>query len=243
MTEVDKEKLLDKIRKILAKASNNPSEAEAEMAANMAQEMLARYNLSMSDVQVKDSSQDEIVTDKSIVTASHPWRRVLAPMAAKLYFCEYMFIAGGGKNVHMFIGGKGNVAVATMMFVYFLATIEKLAQQSARQVPASERSAYRTSFRGACASRLATRIRIRIEETKRGTSTNNPGNLPALFGLYDAAQQANRSFIEKQYPTRKSVSTKVKNLHDKGYRDGYSAADGIGLDQQVGGRKPTALLR
>ena len=43
------ERVLEKVKKLLALAGNNPSEAEAQAAALRAQELIARYNLSITD--------------------------------------------------------------------------------------------------------------------------------------------------------------------------------------------------
>ena len=44
----DMNKMLDKVRKLLALAGNNPSEEEAQAAALKAQELIAQYNLDLS---------------------------------------------------------------------------------------------------------------------------------------------------------------------------------------------------
>ena len=44
----DMNKMLEKVKKLLALAGNNPSEEEAQAAALKAQELIAQYNLDMS---------------------------------------------------------------------------------------------------------------------------------------------------------------------------------------------------
>lgn len=49
------ESVLKKIRNLLALAGNNPNENEAHAAACKAQELLAKYHLSMSDIKEEKS--------------------------------------------------------------------------------------------------------------------------------------------------------------------------------------------
>jgi hypothetical protein len=240
MTNEDKDKLLDKIKKMLAKAGNNPNEHEAALAANMAQELLARHNLTMADVPDDDQPDDlaDIVTDGTIVTASHPWRRPLGSAVATMYFCKYMFVGAGGKNKHMFVGARHNVAVATVMYLYLLTTVERLAQEGSRSIPAQEKSPYRTTFRGACSTRLCARINERIRDAKQGTAMASTGTtLPALLSLYDRATSLNDAFIASKFGKLRQVTSRIRNLHAKGYYDGDAAGRNIGLDQQVAQQK------
>lgn len=60
MSEMN-EKIIEKIKKCLELANNNPSEEEAKSAALMAQKLLAKYNISMSDVEDVSSECEEVV--------------------------------------------------------------------------------------------------------------------------------------------------------------------------------------
>ena len=45
------QKIIETIKKCLALASNNPSEEEARAAALKAQQLLAKYNIALADVE------------------------------------------------------------------------------------------------------------------------------------------------------------------------------------------------
>jgi uncharacterized DUF497 family protein len=246
MTNTEKDKLLDKIKKILAKAGNNPNEHEAAMAAEMAQEMLARHNLTMADVAAAEDKAEEIVqSDDPVTTTAHPWRRPLATAVATMYFCKYVFYSQGGKNRHIFVGTRANVAVAEMMFVYLITAVERLAQQGARSVPEKERSPYRTSFRAACSKRLCWRIAELITEAKRGKQTSSGTNLPACLDLYKKHETANEEWANNKWKSMRQVSAKLRtDLHYKGNTDGDRAGHTIGLNQQVSrqGNTPAKAL-
>ena len=49
--------IIEKIQKLLALGGNNPNENEATTATQMAMDLLAKYNLSMSEVQNADTEE------------------------------------------------------------------------------------------------------------------------------------------------------------------------------------------
>ena len=52
------DKILEKVKKLLALAGNNPSQAEAEAAAAKAQALLQEYNLTLKDVDGEEEALD-----------------------------------------------------------------------------------------------------------------------------------------------------------------------------------------
>jgi hypothetical protein len=232
-------KALERVRKLLALAGNNPNEEEAARAAEKAHAILAEHNLSVADIKTDD--QDEtIVEDEELVTNSQPWRRQIGTATAAMYFCEYLYQRLPlHRDRHSFVGKRHNVEVAKMFFTYLHMTVNRLAQEGALKRAPALRSAYRTEFRRACTSRLAYRIHKRIEEAKRGQLKTEGGkNLPALINVYEAAQKQIESFIEQEYgkdaiqtKQARNVSTKVRD--DDAKLDGWRAGDAIGLDAQL----------
>jgi len=55
-----REKLAERIRKLLALAGNNPSEAEAAMAMERASALLAEHNLTMAEVETLGTDDERI---------------------------------------------------------------------------------------------------------------------------------------------------------------------------------------
>src|ERR1700756_3031142 len=85
------DKIMDKIRKVLA-MSTSANEHEAAAFAAKVQSMLAEHNLSLSDIEDKGDNGDEsIVIDNEEKTTPYPWRRPVAQGVAKMYFCEYYY--------------------------------------------------------------------------------------------------------------------------------------------------------
>jgi hypothetical protein len=251
----NQEKILDKVKKLLALAGNNPNENEAQQAANRAHALLAEYNLSLSDVESHSKFEDKFITDSDLMTESLPWRRPLAAMVAKMYFCSYVFAfqkkptpdrACGyiRYDKHYFIGARHNVEVAKHMFSYLNDTIERLANEGSMGYPMRERTPFRTAFKAACAGRVCTRIQQRIDESKKGPTVTNSGgtNLPALANLYDQVSKKLDKYLDQQFPGHRTSKSRGRPSHTEGTIAGRRAGDSIGLDQQVG-RGQSKLLK
>lgn len=241
----DKDKIITRIKKLLA-LSQSPNEHEAISAAEKAQAILATYNLSMADVTLEEA--DEFVIDNEIATESAPWKRQVAVMTAKMYFCTYFYTQKNEykntrkirRDMHSFVGAKHNIVIAKMMFMYLVTTIERLALEGKRKSAAEGRdtwgNTYRRSFSWACACRVGRRIQDRIDAAKRGgeIKAESGNTLPALASLYDQTDKLLKEHLAKKVG-RMRQSKRRGSIHDlQGAADGYEAGNKIGLDQQVG---------
>lgn len=230
------DKVLDKVRKLLALAGSS-NEHEAALAMSRAQGLLAEHNLTLADV--KAEKGDEFVIEKDIVTTSYPWRRQLANAVASLYFCRYYYQSVQRRktmyDVHCFAGAQHNIAVAKMMFEYLHKTVDRLAREGARGLSKKQQSPYRVSFRTACTTRLMSRIARRIEEAKQGKITGEKGTtLPALASMYDQVKVKLDTFLDENVGQMKTTKSKMATLDTRGMIDGAKAGETIGLDAQIG---------
>jgi hypothetical protein len=132
MSDNSIEKIVERVRKLLALAKNNPNEAEAASAANKAQELLEAYNLEMSDSHGEAKVQR---TDKRRDGGLYKWQRNIWNGVARLNFCHYISIRGlsaGSSYEHRVIGSHANVLTTELMAQYLQDTVERLAQNWAR---------------------------------------------------------------------------------------------------------------
>lgn len=120
------EKMLDKVRKLLALAGNNPSEEEAKAAALKAHQLIAKYNLNLTDTEKEtmEMSQAEYKTgvDKS-------WKYGLARTVSD-NFRVCCFWVDNRKVV--FYGYKQDVEVAAQVFGFLFKTRERGARAACR---------------------------------------------------------------------------------------------------------------
>jgi hypothetical protein len=253
-----KERVLRRIRKLVALAEGGATEAEAETALRLAHEMLAEHNLSMDDVPENSDDVDPVTSDgEEWDRYNEAWRRTLMHSAAQLYFCRYFFSDKivPGKNTalsqrgvkHTFVGRPHNVAVARLMGRYFVTTVNRLANDGCRKTvirSRTERGRYVNTFRLACAERLRERcVKVR-ERAEAGQAVTSDGrNLPALANMYRREMRANDEFLHNMKIRLREQKSRASFHDTRGYNDGRTAADSISLSAQVGTGRGAKLIR
>lgn len=116
------EKLIDKVRKLLAKAERTDNQAEADSFMAKANEMLLKHNLTLS--QVKTSNDDNGITEEGYavkfgdVMEEGKWETTLMATLCAHNMCDSIihsmkYQKGGSMSV---IGSEDNVATVLYMF-------------------------------------------------------------------------------------------------------------------------------
>lgn len=126
--DVDMEKIISKITKLLALSDleRNPSESEAVSASLAAQRLLAKYNLSMADVTGERDPAEEIEQVIADVGTGKNWKYRLADVVANNYACK-TFSQGSDKFV--FYGYKADILIARRVYIYLFKVGNRLANQ------------------------------------------------------------------------------------------------------------------
>lgn len=138
------EKLIDKVRKLLALADNNPSEAEAQTAALRAQELISKYNLSLVD------TEKELKMHQSAFTVGEDksWKYDLASMLENNFRVKSYWKR---KRIVVFYGYKQDAEVAKEVFKYLFSVCEKNARRECRKaykMYGTEKGVYYSYTRG-----------------------------------------------------------------------------------------------
>jgi len=114
------EKLLSKIKKLFALSSNNPNSNEAAVAMKMAQKLLEKHNLTVSDLHDKDKVS---VTFRSEANAT--WIKTIYNQIAKLYDVEYIVDKTSKPYTHLLIGRECNRVTTCIVIDYVRDIIRK----------------------------------------------------------------------------------------------------------------------
>lgn len=115
MTETQ---VLDKVKKLLALAGNNPSQAEAEAAAAKAQALLAQYNLTLTE----GDNKEELIFTYYETGVDRAWKYDLASVVASNFRCKCCW---WGKSKVGFYGYKHDTEVAAEVFNFLFWTIRR----------------------------------------------------------------------------------------------------------------------
>lgn len=144
------EKLIEKIKKLLA-LSKSPNEAEAELAAQRAHELLTKYNLSMDYIQEKEIREGNVITGRSL----KKWRHLLINGIASYYYCKSLcYVRGSGYYRIVFIGQKHNIIICKSMYDY----LEKAVIRESKNIHKNAKSKYRENFKLGMVIRIAERL-------------------------------------------------------------------------------------
>ena len=221
--------IVEKIRKLLALADTkkNSHEHEREVAMQAAMDLLAKHNLSMTQVEnsVLDIRPEEIHLDIKL----DPWIRDILSAACRLYYTDYYMT--GSRNWQgrierhpVFVGTTENVAITIDMATWLINSI-RLESNRLYKDPYERRS-----FRVGAADRILRRaLELRAVERQNITTTTGTD----LMVLRNRFEQANQEFLgTKRFQTFKPRSV---YLDESAFADGKSFGDQVGLSRQVNG--------
>jgi hypothetical protein len=237
--------LLDRVRKLLAKAEDDgvtPHEAEALTAK--AAELMARYGIDRALLGALRPETDR-PADR-VFDLENPWAAVKAHLLAGLASalrCQCILLnrREPGSRVHVF-GYASDLERADILFTSLL--VQMARALAAQPVPAygGGAKAWRRSWMLGYCSAVVSRVRA-AEEAAAAAAGASPagagGGPPAALVLADRAMTVRRQ-AEQAYPrTRRTRVTYTGNGYAAGYREGQKA--------DIGGAKlrsrPAGALR
>lgn len=111
------EKILNKIKNLLDLANNNPNENEAIAAALKAQELMAKYNIELDQLDDKKETREivEEIYHQSDKHEMRKWKIGLAGIIAQNFRCKVYFM---NKKDVVFYGYKEDAKIALNVFTY-----------------------------------------------------------------------------------------------------------------------------
>lgn len=126
MNKDKREKMVEKVRKLLALANNNPNENEAIASAIKAQEIMARFDI--DEMELEDEViLEEITTNTVTVGKGLKWKAELAKVIAKNFRCKLYY--SDDKQSMNFYGHKSDTKIAGDVFNYLFENGNRLARQ------------------------------------------------------------------------------------------------------------------
>ena len=241
-------KIIERIRKLKAKAESTNSEAEAEIFMEKVHELLAEYNMNMEDLD-SDDDDDPIKRDAIFDYYNQTWKKLILPAVARLYFCKPVWVAKAVKkrkshgykkvDVLTLFGRSSNVIVAKEMSEYLIDAVDRLTKEFLKDYDGkfndikvidpklfnNTRRKAENDYRKGCAVRLRERIN-EIIESRETYIAEGGGNLPKVVSQELAKID---EFISTQLSGLRKKRSSSFNCSTKGYED----AGSIGLNDQV----------
>lgn len=226
------DKIINQIKKLLALA-DSANEHEASLAAGKAQELMMRYNLTLSSI--GESSEEDISISETTLDewGRHiSWRSILITGVSRSNYCDAILVTAKGMQAVKLIGRSTNASIATSMYEYLAKTIDRLALQ------ADGNRGYKNSFRLGCASRIAQRLLDQMEAQRKdgvaGTSTTDGVSAIVVKAMTDKLLAEVKDYMRSNYPRMRSANRATVSSSD-GFAAGKAAGDRVSLNKQVGG--------
>jgi cytosine/adenosine deaminase-related metal-dependent hydrolase len=236
------ERLLDRVRKLLAKAeAEGVTAAEAQALTAKAAELMAKYGIDRALLAARRPETDK--PDNRIVQIYNPWARVqahlLCGLAAALRCQCILLPSPAGQRVHLF-GYASDLERADVLYTSVL--IQMWHGLAAAGVPARAPSvrAWRRSWLLGFAAAVIARVRAAEQDAERSAAAAPAGHRSSSAALV----LADRALVIRQHVTRAYPVTRTARVtySGSGYGDGYAQGKRADIGAgRVGGRQARAL--
>lgn len=236
---MEHQNILEKIQKLLALQSSTSSEAEAQNCAARVQDLLTKYNLSLSmvdELKPKDKRGEDYVDNHinmSAYVSKHEsdWAHKLLQAIARTNYCDViLWRTATPINNMAIVGSIENVTVVKSLFDYLVPTVQRLGKESFRSYMGMEkRNAYLRGFYRGCGERIAIRLKEQFRAQKEDKEIG-----AQVVALTIRNDEAIKNALEKFYPNLRTTFTKRSSLSGaSGYSEGYAKGANVGLNKQI----------
>ena len=227
MADVDKDSMMEKVRKLMALAdSKGATEAEASFAAAKIQELVQTYGLDMA--QLEDKGVSEVrgmgTVDRR---AMFDYQQALMATIAKNNFCFHdirtIYIARKNRNSkqHFLIGRQLNIQVTVNTYDYLIGTLKRLCEQANLQEHKTRNLFYDGATERLCKRLNDQRAFREAEELMRQSELRARGEggttAIALVDLYGSEADLNNDALN-HYPPGTTAQRRHKKAADEAAR-------------------------
>lgn len=216
-----REKIIEKIKKMMALAENNPSEEEAISAALQAHKLMMKYNIHESEVTLEEVKEDivSIFSEQKHNSSLHKWRKQLGAIVARAFRCKCYI---SGKDV-VFRGYKDDAQLALDVYLMLYTVGDRLGSKAYTE---------------------------QLSETGSGKGAYNSFVVGFLYGVRDAFDEQCTALMvitpkeveedwESFYANMKTSKTSKtsftvvdRELYEKGYAEGKQAVKSRAIEDK-----------
>jgi hypothetical protein len=226
----DLERVIEKIQKLLAMASDTSSPNEALIAAKRARAMMDKHQLSKEDIEKHTGNQFLETKAERETKLRQTWIRYLCGAAAMMNDCVCVLKTHRTVS-YQFQGFKSDAIVAKLTADYLIETCDRLCEASSAR-GRSEKNYFRLGFAESVAKRALMIAKEREREfvnSATGTALvpMKKAMIAEHFGELKAARAPN---------VREPNSSEIDS-----YVNGRVAGNDVGLDKQVTGAESLKL--
>lgn len=215
----DNEKIIRRVKRLLAMAEDASSPNEAMIAAKRARALMDKYQISKSDTELLDEQFLEAVADKR-GSVRRQFLINLLIACANLNDCIAV-IKSPPDVRYIFRGFKSDAIVAKLTFDYLVETCDRLCQKS-DALGASEKNFFRLGFSEAIEARA---YKIKMERSNLKTSSGKELTL--------CKQELVREHFGDLQKMRPRNTRPARREELSAYYDGVEKGSETSLDKQI----------
>ncbi len=221
------EATLNKISKLLTLADSGTNENEANTAMSAAMALLAKHNLTSSDIESWTLREEEIMSeDVENGKRFNSWHRQLFHVVAETHFC-YVY-RSGREGKYVLTGTETNRRAVVILMSYLEAVIEDCARQALKEYQGWEHGkTYVNSFKLGMVSRICERLYA--EQHKIIKEAEGPGKDIVVANPYQVSKERNLKFVKSTGIRLTSRATRSNTGSGAGFRKGAEQGSRIGL--------------
>jgi len=216
------DKVIDKVRKALALANDNPNDSEAHTAMLLAQRLLAKNGLTLKDVEGEQESLKKVVQENIIPNSGRIpwWKKQLAMVISDNFKCKCFTVNYGNYNSAIaYFGLEDDVMIAKEVYQYAENILDKLATRYVQKLyrDGKETKGMRNEYMYGFMNGLKEKFKEQVEKNDWG-----------LIIVTDALVE--QRYSEKKF--RKASSSGIQpgfsgsnEARSEGYKEGQNFAD------------------
>jgi hypothetical protein len=217
------QRILDRVRALLAKAESTDYPDEAETYSAKAQELMTRHRIDHALLAAKSNQRVAPATRR--VPVDNPYeapKSLLLQVVAEANSCRAVWMKRFG--LVSIIGFAADLAATELLFTSLLVQATRAMTVSGTKIDGSGRNttrSFRQSFLTSYATRVGERLSTASEKVTQEAAASEAA--PALLPVLAARSDAVRDAVTEQFPDLTHVATAANNR--EGWAAGRAAAD------------------
>jgi len=225
-----REQIIDKVKKLMALSKGSNFEGETDTALQKARDLLAKYNMDMSEVEAKAYQEAKPEFKESDIQVG-AWQFPLAKVIGSYVNCSPFYSSGINGQCIRFIGMKAELEICIYTYHHVAQQIDKMCRNKRKELRAErEESGLNRQDRRASSEftkgyalgiiyRLKERIETRLQSEVKGTAL--------VLVEHPKIMQWKRANLVAS--NRRSRITASGTGYSQGYRDGDKVTINPGL--------------
>lgn len=218
----NKEKMVDRIKKLLALAGNNPNPNEAKLAMERANKLLKANDMSMTSILDVENEEIGESSGKNV----QYWTKHIYNSVSELYHCNYFTsrIPNGRSKQHNVVGTESNRTTTMLICAYLIKSITK----ESKTYPKYQQ----TTFKNGASMGISKTCQDLIDKEEADTNEVITGT-----GLVPVDIKLVRVKANTSYTNDKFNLTTGRASSARGSQSGYDYGSSLSVNPQLSGRK------